>query len=277
MLDVTLLQRMLSSLGQTFREDAVFMGLFFLAFFAFALLGLDLFSGSGWSCTDPLKLGPDACFGTMLQKSVYGPTILHPVAWKGSSFSSFNKGFFDDIWMSMQSLLHVLSMEGWLTVFYSTADLNVDHNSTMSSAIPHTFWTGNNDLLLQPKLNTNSGTFFFFLCFIVFFSFFLLQMFVATVLANIVKKSPTGRLTNEQLQWFLLKTRLKTECPIVPRKPPHPAAVAASEMIKRKELDILTLALSVVNIAFIAVAGSSASANQRDAALYVPTRCINTP
>ena len=77
---------MLSSLGNTFREDAVFLGLFFLAFFALALLGLDLFSGSGWSCTDVQKTGPDVCFGIFSRTSAFGTSVLFPVAWTGSSF-----------------------------------------------------------------------------------------------------------------------------------------------------------------------------------------------
>jgi hypothetical protein len=261
------LQRMLSSLGNTFREDAVFLGLFFLAFFALALLGLDLFSGSGWSCTDTQKTGPDTCFGVFSATSVYGTSIMLPVAWKGSSFSSFDKGFFDDIWMSMQSLVHVLSLEGWLTIFYSAADLNVDTDTSMSPTVPHTFWTSSNQLLLQPMQNKNSTSFVFFLFFIVFFSFFLLQMFVATVLSNIMKKSPTGSLTKEQLQWLLLKKQLKHEIPIVPTQPIDPKSLSASAMINRKEFDMLVLSISVLNVAFIAAAGSSSSQNQRSLAL----------
>jgi hypothetical protein len=258
---------MLSSLGNTFREDAIFLGLFFLAFFALSLLGLDLFSGSGWSCTDVQKTGPDVCFGIFSRTSAFGTSVLFPVAWKGSSFSSFDRGYFDNIWMSMQSLVHVLSLEGWLTIFYSAADLNLGTQTETSSDVPHTFWTSNNQLLLQPKQNTNSTSFVFFLFFIVFFSFFLLQLFVATVLSNIMKKSPTGSLTKEQLQWFLLKKQLKHEIPIVPGKPIDPNSLSASAMINRKQFDIFVLSLSVLNIAFIAAAGSSSSANQRSLAL----------
>lgn len=260
-------QRMMSSIGQTLREDAVFLVLFFLAFFAFALLGLDLFSGSGWSCNDPNKTGPDSCFGIMMKKSIYGTSVLLPVAWTGSSFSSFEKGHFDNIWMSMQSLVHVLSLEGWLSIFYATADLNVDINSEMKSGVPYTFWTGNDQLLLQPKQNTNSAVFVFFLFYIVFFSFFFLQTFAATVLSNIVQKSLTGRLTTEQLRWLLLRNELKRERPIVQAAPLPPNAVSIAAVFNRKEFDMLAMAFAVINVAIIASAGSNASESQRNATM----------
>ena len=262
---------MLSSLGQTVREDSIFIALFFLAFFAFALLGLDLFSGSGWTCTDTLKIGPNLCFGVTRSKSVYGTSILLPVAWKGSSFSSHSRGFFDNIWMSMQTLLNVLSIEGWLTVFYSTADLNIDTSQTTAFA-SQSFTNANDDPVLQPVQNMNSTTFIFFLFYIVVFSFFLLQTFVATILSNIAQKSPTGRLTTEQLQWFLLKQQLKLELPIVTARPMTTGAISVASMINRREFDILALAAAVVNAAFIAITGNSASDDQRNIAWYAESQ-----
>ena len=253
---------MLSSIGQTLREDAVFLGLFFLAFFAFSILGLDLFSGSGWSCTDTQKSGPDFCFGVAMKKGIYGTSILLPVAWKGSSFSSFEKGYFDDIWMSMQSLLHVLSMEGWLSIYYAAADLNVD--VAADSSAPRTFWTGNDQGLLQPQQNTNSDhVFIFFLFYIVVFSFFFIQTFAATVLSNIVQKSFTGRLTTEQLRWFLLRTDLKHVFPIVQNKHISPNAVSIAAICSRREFDVFAMVFSIVNVAIIAASGANASESQR--------------
>ena len=256
---------MLSSLGQTVREDSIFIGLFFLAFFAFALLGLDLFSGSGWACSDALKIGPNLCFGLTLNKSKYGTTILQPVAWKGSSFSSHSRGFFDNIWMSMQTLLNVLSIEGWLTVFYSTADLNIDTSATTTAA-SQTFTNANDSPVLQPVQTTNRTTFVFFLFYIVVFSFFFLQTFVATILSNIAQHSPTGRLTSEQLQWFLLKQQIKLELPVVTSRPITKGALSAASLINRREFDMFALAAAVINAAFIAIAGTSASQDQRDIA-----------
>jgi hypothetical protein len=264
---------MLSSIGRTIREDAIFLALFFLAFFAFALFGLDLFSGSGWSCTDTSKSGPDACYGLMLKKSSFdGVSVLLPISWRGSSFSSFNNGFFDNIWMSMQSLFHVLSMEGWLTVYYAAADLNVDQINGMVSGVPHIFWNGNDELLLQPKQNVNGAAFIFFLIFIVVFSFFFLQTFVATVLSNISRKSLTGRLTSEQLQWFLLNKDLKNVEPIVVTASSlSDQAISTAEKISRKEFDMVALSVFIVNISFIAAAGSNVSDTQRNTAMYAAT------
>jgi hypothetical protein len=257
---------MLSSIGQTLREDAVFLGLFFLAFFAFSLLGLDLFSGSGWSCTDTLKSGPDFCFGIEIKQGIYGTPILLPVAWKGSSFSSFEKGYFDDIWMSMQSLVHVLSMEGWLSIYYAAADLNVDVAADSSAS--RIFWTGNDQGLLQPKQNTNSNVFIFFLFYIVVFSFFFIQTFAATVLSNIVQKSFTGRLTTEQLRWFLLRKDLKHISPIVQNKHVPPNAVSVAAIFNRREFDIFAMVFSIVNVAIIAASGTNASENQRSMTMF---------
>jgi hypothetical protein len=264
---------MLSSIGRTIREDAIFLVLFFLAFFAFALFGLDLFSGSGWSCTDTARSGPDNCYGVMLKKSsIDDLTILLPVAWRGYSFSSYNKGFFDDIWMSMQSLIHVMSMEGWLAIYYAAADINIDNINSMIPGVPYSFWNGNDELLLQPKQNISGATFLYFMIFIVVFSFFFLQTFVATVLSNISRKSATGRLTSEQLQWFLLKIDLKRVEPIVVAANPFTSqAISTAAMINRKEFDFIALCLFIVNISFIAATGYNASDSQRDTALCVRT------
>jgi hypothetical protein len=264
---------MLSSIGRTIREDAIFLVLFFLAFFAFALFGLDLFSGSGWSCTDTARSGPDNCYGVILKKSsIDDLTILLPVSWRGYSFSSYNKGFFDDIWMSMQSLIHVMSMEGWLTIYYAAADLNIDGINSMIPGVPYSFWNSNDELLLQPKKNVSGVSFFYFMTFIVVFSFFFLQTFVATVLSNISRKSETGRLTSEQLHWYLLKIQLKRVEPVVVAANPFTSqAISAAAMINRKEFDMFVLCLFIFNISFIAATGNNASDSQRDTALCVIT------
>jgi hypothetical protein len=232
--------------------------------FTFALLGMDLFSGSGWACSDPLKEGPNSCFGLMLKNSALDNAVLFPVSWRAYSFSSHFSGFFDNIWTAMQSMVHVLSLEGWITIFHATADLNINSN-VQSDALSGGFRNGNNHILLQPQQNMNSSTFLFFLIFIVVFSFFFLQTFVATVLSNIAQKSVTGRLTSEQLQWHLLKQTLSYEEPLVRDDSPSSQSVQAAAAIGRKEFDCLALLLSCLNIAVIAASSSAVSEDQRNA------------
>jgi len=162
----------------------------------------------------------------------------------------------------------VLSIEGWLTVFYSTADLNIDTSATTTAA-SQTFTNANDSPVLQPVQNTNRTTFVFFLFYIVVFSFFFLQTFVATILSNIAQHSPTGRLTTEQLQWFLLKQQIKLELPVVTSRPITKGALSAASLINRREFDMFALVAAIINAAFIAIAGTSASQDQRDIAWYI--------
>ena len=203
-----------------------------------------------------------------MKNTVYGTSILLPVAWTGSSFSSFEKGYFDDIWMSMQSLVHLLSMEGWLSIYYAVADLNVDVNSDANSTMSRTFWTSNDQALLQPKQNTNSAVFIFFLFYIVVFSFFFIQTFAATVLSNIVQKSVTGCLTTEQLRWFLLRNELQHEMPIVQIKPVPSKAASIAAVVHRREFEVVAMVFSVINLAIIAATGTNASENQRNLTMF---------
>ncbi|KAJ3586687.1 hypothetical protein NHX12_013083 [Muraenolepis orangiensis] len=88
--------------------------------FMFACIGVQLFKGRFYSCTDEAKHTPDECKGTFV---VYKDGDMnHPMVreriWENSDFN------FDNVLMGMLALFTVSTFEGWPQLLYKAVDAN---------------------------------------------------------------------------------------------------------------------------------------------------------
>lgn len=118
----------------------------------FGILGVQLFKGQFYSCSDGKAMGIFDCAGTMVNEES-GEVVERE--WTNTMYG------FDNIGQSVLTLFEVSTLEMWLDIMYSSMD------ATHSGRQP-----------LE-----NNGKFFpaFYLIFIVFGSFFLLQLFAGAI------------------------------------------------------------------------------------------------
>ncbi|KAJ4934972.1 hypothetical protein JOQ06_007752 [Pogonophryne albipinna] len=126
--------------------------------FMFACIGVQLFKGKFYRCTDEAKHTPDQCKGTFV---VYKDgDVNHPMVreriWLNSDFN------FDNVLMGMMALFTVSTFEGWPALLYKAIDANGEN-------------TG-------PIYNYRVEISIFFIVYIIIIAFFMMNIFVGFVI-----------------------------------------------------------------------------------------------
>ncbi len=129
----------------------VFCGLFWLIF---GILGVSLFGGRFWYCTDPDIQYQYQCIDTYIDENGYEMDRL----WLNPPQN------FDNIWRSIRTLFQVATLSSWNEVMHAAVD---------TTTIGQVRSKGNNE-----------GYAIFFLLFIIICSFFTLNLFVGVVIDN---------------------------------------------------------------------------------------------
>ncbi|XP_042585727.1 dihydropyridine-sensitive L-type skeletal muscle calcium channel subunit alpha-1 isoform X1 [Cyprinus carpio] len=132
--------------------------------FMFACIGVQLFKGKLYYCTDPLQKTAEECQGTFLK---HVPNSLHDIEvhqrmWVNSDFN------FDNVLNGMLALFTISTFEGWPEILYKAIDSNaVD--------------TG-------PLYNNRVGISIFFIIYIIIIAFFMMNIFVGFVIVTFQKQ-----------------------------------------------------------------------------------------
>uniref|UniRef100_A0A3Q3INW4 Voltage-dependent L-type calcium channel subunit alpha n=1 Tax=Monopterus albus TaxID=43700 RepID=A0A3Q3INW4_MONAL len=126
--------------------------------FMFACIGVQLFKGKFFRCTDEAKHTPEQCKGTFV---VYKDgDVTHPMVreriWQNSDFN------FDSVLMGMMALFTVSTFEGWPALLYKAIDANREN-------------TG-------PIYNYRVEISVFFIVYIIIIAFFMMNIFVGFVI-----------------------------------------------------------------------------------------------
>uniref|UniRef100_A0A3Q2Q1X0 Voltage-dependent L-type calcium channel subunit alpha n=1 Tax=Fundulus heteroclitus TaxID=8078 RepID=A0A3Q2Q1X0_FUNHE len=126
--------------------------------FMFACIGVQLFKGRFYSCTDEAKHTPDECKGTFV---VYKDGDMnHPMVkeriWENSDFN------FDNVLMGMLALFTVSTFEGWPQLLYRAVDANAINRG--------------------PIYNYRVEISIFFIIYIIIIAFFMMNIFVGFVI-----------------------------------------------------------------------------------------------
>eukprot|EP00755_Sulcionema_specki_P039239 Sspe_Gene.24208::Locus_9544_Transcript_1_1_Confidence_1.000_Length_4909::g.24208::m.24208/K04851/CACNA1D; voltage-dependent calcium channel L type alpha-1D len=166
----------------------------FLIFLVFAILGVQLFSGRLYYCTDPRILERHECHGVHPDYYTVGadePPVMRRWLRRDQNF--------DHIFASMLTLFEVSTLELWSQIMYHTIDsVGVDRG---------------------PERNTTPLAGIFFVCFIVIGSFFVMNLFVGVVIFNYnqEKKNMEGGalLSSEQERWIKMQRLMLTFRPRV--------------------------------------------------------------
>ncbi|XP_053291132.1 calcium channel, voltage-dependent, L type, alpha 1D subunit, a [Pleuronectes platessa] len=128
--------------------------------FMFACIGVQLFKGKFYRCTDEAKSNAEECKGTYIlykEGDVNQPTI-HKRMWHNSDFN------FDNVLMAMMALFTVSTFEGWPSLLYKAIDSNREN--------------------LGPIYNYRVEISIFFIIYIIIIAFFMMNIFVGFVIVT---------------------------------------------------------------------------------------------
>ncbi|XP_057213136.1 voltage-dependent L-type calcium channel subunit alpha-1D isoform X3 [Triplophysa rosa] len=128
--------------------------------FMFACIGVQLFKGKFYGCTDDAKSSPEDCRGTYIVYSI-GETALPQVRERLWYNSDFN---FDNVLMAMMALFTVSTFEGWPSLLYRAID---SHRENMG-----------------PIYNYRVEISIFFIIYIIIIAFFMMNIFVGFVIVT---------------------------------------------------------------------------------------------
>ncbi|KAI4895074.1 hypothetical protein NFI96_006525 [Prochilodus magdalenae] len=128
--------------------------------FMFACIGVQLFKGKFYRCTDEAKSSPDECKGTYILYNI-GDNALPQVRERIWYNSDFN---FDNVLMAMMALFTVSTFEGWPALLYKAIDSNREN--------------------MGPIYNYRVEISIFFIIYIIIIAFFMMNIFVGFVIVT---------------------------------------------------------------------------------------------
>ncbi|NXT53606.1 CAC1S protein, partial [Pluvianellus socialis] len=128
--------------------------------FMFACIGVQLFKGKFYRCTDPSKMTEKECRGYFINYVDGDPTQieLQERVWLHSNFH------FDNVFSAMMSLFTVSTFEGWPELLYMAIDTNAEDKG--------------------PIYNYRVEIAMFFIIYIILIAFFMMNIFVGFVIVT---------------------------------------------------------------------------------------------
>ncbi|KAM9828681.1 voltage-dependent L-type calcium channel subunit alpha-1D-like [Syngnathus typhle] len=198
--------------------------------FMFACIGVQLFKGRFYSCTDEAKHTPEECKGTFV---VYKDGDMnHPMVkeriWENSDFN------FDNVLMGMLALFTVSTFEGWPQLLYRAVDAN---------AINH-----------GPIYNYRVEISIFFTIYIIIIAFFMMNIFVGFVIITFREQGEAEfkncELNKNQRQcvYYTLKAQ-----PIKIYIPKNPSQLKFWKIINSSQFEYVMFVLILGNTLTLAV------------------------
>ncbi|XP_056130820.1 voltage-dependent L-type calcium channel subunit alpha-1D [Lampris incognitus] len=198
--------------------------------FMFACIGVQLFKGRFYSCTDEAKHTPDECKGTFV---VYKDGDMnHPMVreriWQNSDFN------FDNVLMGMLALFTVSTFEGWPQLLYKAVDANAINRG--------------------PIYNYRVEISIFFIIYIIIIAFFMMNIFVGFVIITFREQGEAEfkncELNKNQRQcvYYALKAQ-----PIKIYIPKNPSQLKFWKIINSSQFEYVMFVLILGNTLTLAV------------------------
>ncbi|XP_006892288.1 PREDICTED: voltage-dependent L-type calcium channel subunit alpha-1D isoform X2 [Elephantulus edwardii] len=128
--------------------------------FMFACIGVQLFKGKFYRCTDEAKSNPEECRGLFIlykDGEVDNPVVRERI-WQNSDFN------FDNVLSAMMALFTVSTFEGWPALLYKAIDSNGEN--------------------VGPVYNHRVEISIFFIIYIIIVAFFMMNIFVGFVIVT---------------------------------------------------------------------------------------------
>ncbi|XP_061488483.1 voltage-dependent L-type calcium channel subunit alpha-1S isoform X2 [Rhineura floridana] len=135
--------------------------------FMFACIGVQLFKGKFYSCTDLTKMTEPECRGYFITYVDADPTqvVVHKRVWSRNDFH------FDNVLSAMMSLFTVSTFEGWPELLYQAIDT---HSEDMG-----------------PIYNYRMGIAIFFIIYLILIAFFMMNIFVGFIIVTFQEQGET--------------------------------------------------------------------------------------
>uniref|UniRef100_A0A3Q1EIG6 Voltage-dependent L-type calcium channel subunit alpha n=1 Tax=Acanthochromis polyacanthus TaxID=80966 RepID=A0A3Q1EIG6_9TELE len=198
--------------------------------FMFACIGVQLFKGRFYSCTDEAKHTPYECKGTFV---VYKDGDMnHPMVreriWQNSDFN------FDNVLMGMLALFTVSTFEGWPQLLYRAVDANAINRG--------------------PIYNYRVEISIFFIIYIIIIAFFMMNIFVGFVIITFREQGEAEfkncELNKNQRQcvYYALKAQ-----PIKIYIPKNPSQLKFWKIINSSQFEYVMFVLILGNTLTLAV------------------------
>nr|XP_046253236.1 voltage-dependent L-type calcium channel subunit alpha-1D [Scatophagus argus] len=198
--------------------------------FMFACIGVQLFKGRFYSCTDEAKHTPEECKGTFV---VYKDGDMnHPMVreriWENSDFN------FDNVLNGMLALFTVSTFEGWPQLLYRAVDANAINRG--------------------PIYNYRVEISIFFIIYIIIIAFFMMNIFVGFVIITFREQGEAEfkncELNKNQRQcvYYALKAQ-----PIKIYIPKNPSQLKFWKIINSSQFEYVMFVLILGNTLTLAV------------------------
>ncbi|XP_030310583.1 sodium channel protein type 2 subunit alpha-like isoform X9 [Calypte anna] len=195
----------------------------------FSIMGVNLFAGKFYHCVNTTtgeQLPPDEVSNvTMCEKL---RMISKDVRWKNVKVN------FDNVGAGYLSLLQVATFKGWMDIMYAAVD--------------------SRDVRDQPKYEENLYMYIYFVAFIIFGSFFTLNLFIGVIIDNFnqQKKKLGGEdifMTEEQKKYYNAMKKLGSKKPQKPiPRPANKLQGMVFDVVTKQAFDITIMVLICLNM-----------------------------
>ncbi|CAI5777478.1 voltage-dependent L-type calcium channel subunit alpha-1S isoform X1 [Podarcis lilfordi] len=135
--------------------------------FMFACIGVQLFKGKFFSCTDSTKITAEECRGYFITYVDADPTqvVEDKRMWKLNDFH------FDNVLSAMMSLFTVSTFEGWPKLLYKAIDTSAED--------------------VGPIYNYRMGVAIYFIIYLILIAFFMMNIFVGFIIVTFQEQGET--------------------------------------------------------------------------------------
>ncbi|XP_070780058.1 sodium channel protein type 4 subunit alpha B [Enoplosus armatus] len=215
----------------------------------FSIMGVNLFAGKFYYCfneTSAEVFLPDEvnnkteCFALM-------EANFTEVRWKNIKVN------YDNVGMGYLSLLQVATFKGWMDIMYAAVD--------------------SRDVESQPVYEANLYMYLYFVCFIIFGSFFTLNLFIGVIIDNFnQQKAKLGGtdifMTEEQKKYYNAMKKLGSKKPQKPvPRPENKFQGLVFDLVTKQFFDIFIMVLICLNMVTMMVETDDQS-EEKDMILY---------
>ncbi|XP_034045743.1 LOW QUALITY PROTEIN: sodium channel protein type 4 subunit alpha B [Thalassophryne amazonica] len=196
----------------------------------FSIMGVNLFAGKFYSCINETS-------GELLSSDI----VNNKTDCMNLIFSNFSevrwvnlKINYDNVGMGYLSLLQVATFKGWMEIMYRAVD--------------------SREVESQPVYEANLYMYLYFVCFIIFGSFFTLNLFIGVIIDNFnQQKAKLGGtdifMTEEQKKYYNAMKKLGSKTPQKPvPRPQNKCQALVFDLVTQQGFDIFIMVLICLNM-----------------------------
>ncbi|XP_037549940.1 sodium channel protein type 2 subunit alpha-like [Nematolebias whitei] len=214
----------------------------------FSIMGVNLFAGKFGRCVNRTGYVYDASFiNNKSECEAFNDTSLY--------YWSKVKVNFDNVGAGYLSLLQVATFKGWMDIMYAAVD---------SRAVEE-----------QPIKEINLYMYLYFVIFIIFGSFFTLNLFIGVIIDNFnqQKRKLGGQdifMTEEQKKYYNAMKKLGSKKPQKPiPRPLNPLQGFFFDLVGKQAFDIIIMVLILLNMITMMVETDEQSARMEKILYYI--------